>query len=104
MNIGHSEIYWNYTASLLKIAGTILLLPIILRMLPSETVAIWSIFMTVTSLVVLVDFGFNSSFARNVTYVFSGINQLQSKGIISVDISENSVNYGLLKGIIIAMR
>jgi O-antigen/teichoic acid export membrane protein len=51
----------------------------------------------------LLDFGFNPSFMRNVTYVFSGAKVLKAKGFEAVE--ENAeIDYGLLKSLIAAMR
>ncbi|MEI6576785.1 MAG: O-unit flippase-like protein [Bacteroidota bacterium] len=104
IQIGRKDIFWNYGATFLKIASSILLLPFVLRTMPSEKVGIWSIFMTITAFSTLLDFGFSSSFTRNVTYVFSGVRNLKVKGF-EYAVSENQiVDYGLLKGVITAMR
>jgi O-antigen/teichoic acid export membrane protein len=73
MIINKTDVFWNYFATFLKISSSALLLPLILRMMPTEMIGIWTIFMTITALSSLLDFGFNPSFARNVTYVFSGV-------------------------------
>ena len=49
------------------------------------------------------DFGFNTSFARNVSYVFSGVKTLKKEGYEKV-VDVESVDYGLLAGTIRAMR
>lgn len=72
--------------------------------MPSEMVGIWSVFMTITAFSGLLDFGFNPSFTRNVTYIFSGVRTLRVKGFESVITDNQSVDYGLLKGVISAMR
>ena len=102
-NIGKKDFVWTFLAIFFKIGAGILLLPLILRKLPSETVGVWTIFTTITQLTGLFDFGFNSSFARNVAYVFSGVRSLKKEGYESVDNVE-SVDYGLLRGTIKAMR
>jgi len=104
MQIGRKDIMWNYAATFFKIASSILLFPFILKMMPSQTVGIWNIFITITSFVALLDFGFNPSFTRNITYVFSGVRILKSKGFVAVNKMDNYIDYGLLKGLIIAMR
>jgi len=60
--------------------------------------------MTITSIISLLDFGFNPSFTRNVTYIFSGVNQLKAKGFVNVLEVNFMVDYGLLKGVISAMK
>lgn len=73
--------------------------------MPQEMVAVWTVFTTIYSFVALLDFGFNPSFTRNVTYVFSGVKSLKSTGYEVVDKEEHkSIDYGLLKGLIAAMR
>lgn len=105
MQIGRKDIVWNYAATFLKIGSSFLLLPIILRMLPSEKIGVWTIFMSIVAFSQLLDFGFNSSFTRNVTYVFSGVRKLKTKGFEKVDVNNNNcIDYGLLKGLISSMR
>lgn len=104
MQISKKDVLWNYAATFLKIAASVLLLPLILKMMPTEMVAIWSVFMIITSFSNLLDFGFSPSFTRNVTYIFSGVRSLQKNGFEFVDENEATIDYGLLKGIIAAMR
>jgi O-antigen/teichoic acid export membrane protein len=106
MQITKKDVFWNYAATFLKIASSAVLLPFILRTMPSETIGIWSVFITITAFSSLLDFGFGPSFTRNVTYVFSGIKTLQQKGIefINPEAQDITVDYGLLKGVIKAMR
>ncbi|WP_396168129.1 O-unit flippase-like protein [Flavobacterium sp.] len=105
MQINHKDLFWNYGATFLKIASSVILLPLILRRMPTEMVGIWSIFMTITAFASLLDFGFNPSFARNITYVFSGVNNLNTKGYERVySTTFQTVDYGLLKGVISAMQ
>ena len=104
MQIGRKDVVWNYAATFLKIASSALLLPFILRMMPSEMIGIWSVFMMITAFSGLLDFGFNPSFIRNVTYVFSGVSTLKVKGFESASKENQTIDYGLLKGVITAMR
>ena len=105
MEIGKKDIFWNYAATFLKIAASILLMPLILKKLPSEEVGIWSVFITITAFSNLLDFGFSPSFTRNVSYIFSGVKSLKATGyeIVTSD-TAGKVDFGLLKGTITAMR
>lgn len=102
-NIGKKDIAWNYIATFFKIGSGLILLPFILKMMPTETVGIWTIFTTITTMVGLLDMGFNPSFTRNVTYVFSGVKELKTNGIGDLN-KENAVDFALLKSTISAMR
>jgi O-antigen/teichoic acid export membrane protein len=106
MQIGLKDVLWNYAATFLHIASSLILFPFILRILPRETIGIWTIFTTIISMVNLFDFGFNPSFIRNVSYIFSGVKTLKKTGFA---IEENEVvlgeiDYSLLKGLIAVMR
>jgi O-antigen/teichoic acid export membrane protein len=104
ININRSDVIWNYLATFLKLASSTLLLPLILRKMPSEMVGIWSIFISITAFSSLIDFGFSPSFTRNVTYIFSGVSNLRINGIETVLKQNIEVDYGLLKGLLDAMR
>ena len=103
IKIGRKDVIWNYLATFLQIGSGILLFPIILRLLPSETVGVWSIFMAIGSLIGLLDFGFSPSFTRNITYIFSGVSTLEKTGISKENIN-SQVNINLLSSTIRAMR
>jgi O-antigen/teichoic acid export membrane protein len=103
ISIGRKDIGWNYAATFLQIAAGVLLWPLILRFLPQETIGIWTIFTSITAIVSLFDFGFSSSFTRNVTYVFSGVKNLKATGF-EADEENTEIDYGLLKGLINVMR
>lgn len=101
--IGKREIAWSYAGTFFLIGAGVILLPFILHEMPRETVGIWNIFQTITILVLLLDFGFRPSFARNISYIFSGVRTLQKEGVAHAAMNAE-VDYGLLNGTIEAMR
>ncbi len=104
MKITKVDLFWSYGATFLKIASAALLFPFILSMMPSETVGIWFVFMSITAFTNLLDFGFRPSFTRNVTYVFSGVKNLRAEGFDHEGEEKSEIDYGLLKGVIGAMQ
>ncbi|MDR0437874.1 MAG: hypothetical protein LBH22_06180 [Bacteroidales bacterium] len=104
MQIGRKDVFWSYAATFLQIGAGIILLPFILRVFPQETVAIWTVFLTIITLSSMLDFGFNPSFARNISYVISGVKELKKTGFQIVEHTNCEVDYGLFKGLIHAMR
>lgn len=102
-HIGKREIIWSYAGTAFMIGAGVLLLPFILNKMPDETVGVWNIFQTITALVLLLDFGFRPTFARNISYIFSGVKSLQKDGVEHTDSNAN-VDYGLLKGSLAAMK
>lgn len=103
--VGKKDVLWSFAAMFVKVGAGVLLLPVILYKLPSETVGVWTIFTSVSMITLLFDFGFNQSFTRNVSYIFSGVKSLKRQGYEMVeDVSDDAVDYGLLKSTIRAMR
>ena len=104
-NIGKRDLIWAMLATLFRIGSGVLLFPMVLSMLPSETVGVWTIFTSVTLITGILDFGFNQSFARNISYVFSGVRSLKRNGHeYVVDAENEKIDYVLLKNTIGAMR
>ena len=102
-HIGKKEIVWSYAGTAFMIGAGVILLPFILHKMPQETVGIWNIFQTITFLVLLLDFGFRPTFARNISYIFSGVKTLQKEGVAHAS-ADSEVDYGLLKGTLMAMQ
>lgn len=104
MQIGRKDVAWNFAATFMRIASGLIVLPLVLRLLPSQEVGLWNIFLTIGSIATLLDFGFSNAFSRNITYIFSGVKELKAKGYIAVDQNDTSIDYGLLRSVIYAMR
>jgi len=103
MQISKVDVAWSFFATFFRVASTALLLPVILKLLPADEVGLWTIFMSVTFIVNLFDFGFSSSFSRNITYIFSGVKELKPEGFTPSE-EQGKVDYDLLKGAIASMR
>jgi len=103
MKISKADLYWNYGATFMRVASGLIVLPLILRMLPSEEVGLWSIMISLNSLIYLLDFGFFQTFSRSVTYIFSGARELVKEGITENREGEG-ISYPLLKGSLRAMK
>lgn len=103
MKISKKDVIWSFSATFFKVASSALLLPLILRMLPAEDVGLYTIFLSVTTMVSLFDFGFSPSFSRNISYIFSGVNELKKEGL-SESVKNGKVDYCLLKGTIDSMK
>ena len=101
-NIGKKDVVWSYLATFFTVGAGVILLPFMSYKFSSEIMGIWVIFQTINQLVILLDMGFRPSFARNISYVFSGVKHLQTVGI--EDTGDYDVDYSLLNGTLKAMR
>jgi len=104
MQIGKKDVIWNVAATFMRIASGVVVLPLVLRLLPTQEVGLWNIFIRIGTLAALLDFGFSNAFGRNITYIFSGVKELKAEGFNAVPDGDKSISYGLLKSVISAMR
>lgn len=92
--ISRKDIIWGYFSQFFSVASGIVTLPLILKMLSAEEVGMNYLMLTLGSLVALLDFGFTPQFSRNITYIFSGAQQLKKEGVTVVN--TDTINYRLL--------
>lgn len=102
-HIGRNDIIWSYVATIFRVGAGIILWPFILSQMSAETVGVWNVMITIMGFVALLDFGFQPSFARNISYIFSGVTKLQKVGIQTA-VFDGNINFSLLKGTLNAMR
>ncbi|WP_313367851.1 hypothetical protein [Sphingobacterium mizutaii] len=93
------DVIWSYLAQFFGIASGIFILPIILRLLSTEEIALNYLIGSLGSMVALFDFGFAPQFGRNITYVFSGAQEIQKKGVQDVN-GLGEINYYLLANMV----
>ncbi|GEM68195.1 hypothetical protein SMI01S_18010 [Sphingobacterium mizutaii NBRC 14946 = DSM 11724] len=93
------DVIWSYLAQFFGIASGIFILPIILRLLSTEEIALNYLIGSLGAMVALFDFGFAPQFGRNITYVFSGAQEIQKKGIQDAT-GLGEINYHLLANMI----
>lgn len=79
------DLFWSYISILLKLGGSLIILPVVLHKLPSSELAMWYLFLNVGNLCMMFDFGFAETISRNVAYINSGKNKLYSYDINDKD-------------------
>ena len=88
VNIGKADLIWSYAGTFFRVSTNILLLPIIISYLSESEVGLWYVFASISQFVLLLDFGFAPSFARNIAYIWCGAKTLKNKSLDSINISE----------------
>ena len=83
INIGKKDIFWSYIGSFFRLAANILLLPFMLHYLSDEDLGLWYVFAGIAQFVVLLDFGFAPSLARNISYIWCGARELKKDSVTS---------------------
>ncbi|MDH6373272.1 O-antigen/teichoic acid export membrane protein [Paenibacillus sp. PastF-3] len=98
MRITKADVIWNYIGVFLTLGSNFLLLPFIIYFLDENSLGLWYIFLSIGGLVVLFDFGFNPTLARNVAYCWSGSKELSKVDVVFSEKSEP--NFVLLNRVI----
>lgn len=93
-----SDVLWSYAGTFMTLGSNFLLLPFLIYFLNGEEFGLWNVFLSIGGIVVLFDFGFNPTLARNVAYSWSGAKKLNKIDVVFVDNHQPNIN--LLKKLI----
>lgn len=92
------DIIWSYIGTILSMGMNFIMLPFLMYFLNGDMLGLWYVFASIGALATLFDFGFGVTFARNITYAWSGARQLKKEG---VNFSENiAPDFVLIKKIL----
>lgn len=84
VNIGKGDIVWSYIGTFFRVSTNVLLLPIIIGYLTESELGLWYVFASISQFVILFDFGFAPSFARNIAYIWCGAKELRNESLEAV--------------------
>lgn len=98
IKVSKRDILWAFFAQIFGIGSGFFILPLILYKLSAEEVGLNYLMLTIGSIANLFDLGFVVQFGRNITYILSGANSLQEKGVCTITVTK--INYKLLNDII----
>ena len=102
ISIKKRDVLWSYGSMALTMAVNLLLLPLYIYFFTPDMVGLWYVFISIGSIALLFDFGFSITFARNITYCWSGAQELKAKHVTFSESKE--VNFSLLKAVLKACQ
>lgn len=76
------DVIWSYAGTLMSMGSNLLLLPFLMYFLDDSTLGLWYVFVSVGTVATLFDFGFAVTFARNITYCWSGAGKLRKENVV----------------------
>ena len=88
ISIRAKDFFWSYIASFLNMGINVLILPFVLAFLDDASLGIWYVFASINTLVMLLDFGFTPTIARNIAYAWSGAGMLAATGVQADEIED----------------
>jgi O-antigen/teichoic acid export membrane protein len=72
---------WSYIGYFLNLSVNVILLPVILHFLSQEEMGIWYTFVSIYTVIILIDFGFTPTLVRSLTYAWSGAKEIKPEGV-----------------------
>lgn len=102
-----SAVAWSLFAISIRLLGGVLVLPLIVRKLPSDHLGLWYVFLTLQGIATLFDLGFSPAVTRGAGYIWAGAQQLKKFGVARVEAYQptpTEPNYELLNGLVVTMR
>ena len=87
----------------LRLAMGVILLPLVLKVLPTAELGMYYVFLSLAALVPLVDFGFGPTIGRFVSYAMGGATTLMPEGVSETKANANP-NYDLLHRLLITTQ
>lgn len=95
------DVIWGYLAQFLNVGAGIIIIPVAIKYLSPEDMGLWYLFVAISSLAQLLEFGFQPTISRMVSYVYSGATELKPEGVPD---STGIISYQLLYDLIEAAK
>ena len=102
VRLSKSDVVWSYIGTILSMGANLLMLPVIIYYLDADMLGLWYVFVSIGAIAALSDFGFAVTFARNITYCWSGAENLQKESVVYTENSEP--DYFLMKRVLRACK
>lgn len=98
INLTSKDILWSYIGTILSMGANLIMLPLLMYYLDEDMLGLWYVFASVGTLATLFDFGFSVTFARNITYCWSGARALKKEDVALAE--EAEPDFALMKRVL----
>lgn len=98
-----TDIIWNYIGTIASMGSNFLLIPLLLVFLTTEQMGLWYVFIALSGLAQLLEFGFTSTLSRNIVYCLSGARRLSRQGCDSESV-QPGVDWHLMRSVMSASK
>lgn len=102
INLSQKDVIWSYIGTIMSMGANLLMLPFLMYYLDEDMLGLWYVFASIGAIATLFDFGFAVTFARNITYCWSGAKELKKEDVAFTENSEP--DYILMKKVLSACK
>ena len=102
VKISNRDYMWSYAGVILSLLSNLIMTPFVIYFLDTDSFGLWSVFQSLAAITTLFDFGFSTTFARNINYCWNGASELVKNGVVYSETQEP--NFYLMKKTMNACR
>ena len=102
VKLNNKDYIWSYIGVFMSVGASAIMLPFVLYFLSDDMYGLWSVFQSIAAITALFDFGFSTTFARNINYCWCGAAELKKTGAVFAKSDEP--NFPLMKKAMTACR
>lgn len=102
VKLNSKDYIWSYIGVFMAVGASVIILPFILYFLSEDMYGLWSVFQSIAAITALFDFGFSTTFARNINYCWCGASELKKTGAVFAQ--GDKPNFTLMKKAMTACR
>lgn len=102
IQVSSKDIIWSYVGTIMSMGANLFMLPFLMIYLDEDYLGLWYVFASIGAVAILFDFGFSVTFARNITYCWSGAKRLKKENVEFVENSEP--DFFLMKKVLITCK
>ncbi len=82
VKLSNKDYLWSYIGVFLSLFANIIMVPFIMYFLDGDHYGLWGVYQSLAGITVLFDFGFTTTFGRNINYCWNGAERLEKTGVI----------------------
>lgn len=98
-SVNKSTVAISYLTQIFQYGTSLFVLPVLLSYLDDKTLGVWYLFLSVSSLTYLLDFGFSGALSRNISFVFRGAKEIIKEGSPQMR-EDGTIDYYLLRSLL----
>lgn len=102
IKLSNKDYLWSYVGILLSLLSSVIMTPFGMYFLDEDSFGLWGIFQSLAAITTLFDFGFSTTFSRNINYCWNGAVRLKKTGAVYSSLTEP--NFYLMKKTMTACR
>lgn len=83
--LSNTAVVWGFAGAGVRTFGGVLLLPLLVKFVPSDELGVWYVFVSMSSFVLMLNAGLSQALTRGMAYLWAGATELKTFGVSTLD-------------------